>query len=161
MQTGGQGGDSGGGAAHAGATYQGLRSRRTTTVMGEINVTPLVDVVLVLLLVFMVTAPLMSRGIDVKLPVANQPQIAEVDRVTVSIDAEGRVYVADKAVNMLLLEDRVREFVEGQGIKIFYLRADERLRYGKVIEVVDKLKRAGVEQIGFVYTLPPPEKAPS
>jgi biopolymer transport protein ExbD len=157
MQAGGQG-DGGGGAAHAGATYQGLRSRRTTAVMGEINVTPLVDVVLVLLLVFMVTAPLMSRGIDVKLPVANQPQVPDQDRATVSIEADGRIYVGAKVVNIVLLEDRVRELVEGQGIKIFYLRADESLRYGKVIEVVDKMKRAGVQQIGFAYRLPTPEK---
>lgn len=161
MQASGQGGESDHGASHAGATYRGMRSRRSTAVMGEINVTPLVDVVLVLLLVFMVTAPLMSRGIDVKLPVAKQPQIPEQDRVTVSIDAEGRVFVGDKPVNMLLLEDKVREIVLGQGTKIFYLRADERLRYGKVIEVVDKMKRAGVEQIGFVYVLPQPEKSPS
>ena len=66
---------SGGSDSGAGSAYRGLRSRRTTTMLGEINVTPLVDVVLVLLLVFMVTAPMMSRGIDVSLPVANQPQI--------------------------------------------------------------------------------------
>jgi biopolymer transport protein ExbD len=63
-----------GGGAHAAATYRGLRTQRRITTLGEINVTPLVDVVLVLLLVFMVTAPMMSRGIDVSLPVANQPQ---------------------------------------------------------------------------------------
>ncbi len=65
--------------------------------LGEINVTPLVDVVLVLLLVFMVTAPMMSRGIDVSLPVANQPQIPQEDRITVSIRADGRVFVGRPA----------------------------------------------------------------
>ena len=77
MQAAGGGGS---GAAAAAATYRTLRSRHVSTVMGEINVTPLVDVVLVLLLVFMVTAPMMSRGIDVTLPVANQPQKPEEDR---------------------------------------------------------------------------------
>ncbi len=76
--------------------------------MGEINVTPLVDVVLVLLLVFMVTAPMMSRGIDVSLPVADQPKNAPEDRVTVSVNAEGRVFVADKPVHMALLEETLR-----------------------------------------------------
>jgi biopolymer transport protein TolR len=141
-------------ATRAGSTYQGFRSRRFAPLLGEINVTPLVDVVLVLLLVFMVTAPMMSRGIDVSLPVANQPQIAPEDRLTVSINADGRVYVGDRPVNMLLLEDELRGMMVGRTARVVYLRADEGLRYGRVIEVVDKIKKAGVEQIGFVYVLP-------
>jgi biopolymer transport protein ExbD len=141
-------------ATRAGSVYQGFRSRRGAPMLGEINVTPLVDVVLVLLLVFMVTAPMMSRGIDVSLPVANQPQIPTEDRLTVSIKADGKVYVADQPVNLVLLEDRLRGAILGKPVKVVYLRADEGLRYGKVIEVVDKIKRAGVEQIGFVYVLP-------
>ncbi len=151
MQTGGAG-ESGGGSAAS--TYRGLRTRTSTTTLGEINVTPLVDVVLVLLLVFMVTAPMMSRGIDVSLPVANQPQVQPEDRVQVSIDAEERIYVQDKPVNALLLEDRIRGMMQSHEQKVVYLRADERLRYGRVIAVVDILKKAGVEQIGFVYVLP-------
>ena len=146
------GGEGGGGSATA--TYRGLRARRASVALGEINVTPLVDVVLVLLLVFMVTAPMMSRGIDVSLPVANQPQNDPEERITVSINAEERVYVADKPVAMVLLEDTLRGIMQGRASKVVYLRADERLRYGKVIEVVDKMKKAGVEQIGFVYALP-------
>jgi biopolymer transport protein TolR len=141
-------------ATRAGSVYQGFRSRRSAPMLGEINVTPLVDVVLVLLLVFMVTAPMMSRGIDVSLPVANQPQIPPEDRLTVSIRADGKVYVGDRIVNLILLEDELRGRMTGRPSKVVYLRADEGLRYGKVIEVVDTIKRAGVEQIGFVYTLP-------
>src|SRR5512140_196143 len=96
------------GGSNAGSVYRGLRSRRGGAMLGEINVTPLVDVVLVLLLVFMVTAPLMSRGIDVSLPVAKQPQIAQEDRITVSVRADGKVFVADQIVNIVLLEDRLR-----------------------------------------------------
>jgi biopolymer transport protein ExbD len=153
---------SGGGdaAGAAGAVYRGLRSRRGASAMGEINVTPLVDVVLVLLLVFMVTAPMMSRGIDVHLPVANVKQNDPEDRITVSVNADGRVYVGDGVVNIVLLEDRVRAIMSGRTSKVVYLRADERLRYGKVIEVVDKLKSAGVEQIGFVYQLPKEKAGP-
>src|SRR5512147_2658222 len=109
-----QAGGSGGGESGAGYVYRGLRSRRGPSMLGEINVTPLVDVVLVLLLVFMVTAPMMSRGIDVSLPVANQPQIRPEDRITVSVNAEGRVYVADRPVNIALLEDRLRELTGGR-----------------------------------------------
>src|SRR6185503_8236905 len=128
----GAGGGNGGGESHAAATYRTMRSRHAGAVMGDINVTPLVDVVLVLLLVFMVTAPMMSRGIDVSLPVANQPQVDPEDRLSVSIDGEDRVYVNDKPVNMLLLEDRVRGLMTGRAQKVVYLRADERLRYGRV-----------------------------
>jgi biopolymer transport protein TolR len=153
MQAGG--GSETGGATHAAATYHGLRRRRGGAAMGEINVTPLVDVVLVLLLVFMVTAPMMSRGIDVTLPVANQPTITPQDRVTITINARDQIFVGDKAVNLLLLEDTLRAMVEDRGVKVVTLRADQSLRYARVIAVVDKVKRAGVELIGFAYELPP------
>jgi len=142
------------GGTHAAATYRGLRSRRTASALCDINVTPLVDVVLVLLLVFMVTAPMMSRGIDVSLPVANQPQTEPEERITVSINAQERIFVGDRPINLQLLEDTVRGMMEGRTHKVVYLRADEGLRYGRVIAVVDKLKSAGVDQIGFVYALP-------
>lgn len=143
---------------HAAATYRGLRSRRTVSALSDINVTPLVDVVLVLLLVFMVTAPMMSRGIDVSLPVANQPYTEPEDRITISINAQERVFVGDRPINLQLLEDTVRGMMEGRTHKVVYLRADESIRYGRVIAVVDKLKNAGVEQVGFAYS-PPEEKA--
>jgi biopolymer transport protein TolR len=142
------------GESSAGSFYRGLRSRRGGALMGEINVTPMVDVVLVLLLVFMVTAPMMSRGIDVQLPVANQPRIPPQDRLTVSVNAEGRVYVADRPVNIALLEDRLRAMTSGSSDPVVYLRADESLRYSVVIRVVDLIKRAGINRIGFVYVLP-------
>jgi biopolymer transport protein ExbD len=145
---------SGGGETSAGSVYRGLRSRRSSSMLGEINVTPLVDVVLVLLLVFMVTAPMMSRGIDVSLPVANQPQVPQEDRITVSVNANNRIYVGDQPVNIVLLEDKVRALVGGRADAVVYLRADEGLRYGNVIKVVDVIKRAGVDRIGFVYVLP-------
>ncbi len=144
----------GGGESGSGFVYRGLRSRRGSSMLGEINVTPLVDVVLVLLLIFMVTAPMMSRGIDVSLPVANQPQVPQEDRITVSIRADGRVFVGDQPVNIALLEDRLRGLTSGSPDSVVYLRADEGLRYGTVIEVVDVIKRAGIDRIGFVYALP-------
>ena len=148
------GGGNGGGASHAAATYRTMRSRHAGAVLGDINVTPLVDVVLVLLLVFMVTAPMMSRGIDVSLPVADQPNVSQEDRITVSVNARGAVFIGDQPVALPLLEDQLRGRVQGLATKVVYLRADQSLRYSKVIEVVDLMKRAGVEQIGFVYELP-------
>ncbi len=142
------------GESSAGSFYRGLRSRRGGALMGDINVTPMVDVVLVLLLVFMVTAPMMSRGIDVQLPVANQPQIPPQDRITVSLNAEGRIYIGDRPVNVTLLEDRLRALTSGSPDPVVYLRADESLRYSEVIKVVDLIKRAGIDRSGFVYVLP-------
>jgi biopolymer transport protein TolR len=153
MQAGTSQGD-GTGAGRAGAAYRLLRTRRTASALGEINVTPLVDVVLVLLLVFMVTAPMMSRGIDVSLPVATVSEQDPEDRITLSVNAEGRLYLGDRPINRALLEETLRGMMAGRSSKVIYLRADERLRYGSVIEVVDLVKRAGVEQVGFVYVLP-------
>jgi len=150
-------GGRGDGGSHAAATYRGSRGRSLPSALGEINVVPLVDIVLVLLLVFMVTAPMMSRGIDVSLPAANVANRSEEDRLTVSINAQERIYIGDQPINIVLLEDRLRSLMEGRASKVVYLRADERLRYGKVIEVVDKMKSAGVEVIGFAYA-PPAEK---
>jgi biopolymer transport protein ExbD len=147
-------GGGGGEQGRSGIVYRGLRSRGGPPMMGEINVTPLVDVVLVLLLVFMVTAPMMSRGIDVSLPIANQPQIPPDNRLTVSVNAQGTIFIGDKPVNIVLLEDEMRGRLAGRTETVVYLAADQALRYGKVIEVVDRLKRAGVERIGFAYDLP-------
>jgi biopolymer transport protein TolR len=141
-------------ARQAGSIYQGFRGRRGGAMLGEINVTPLVDVVLVLLLVFMITAPMMSRGVDVSLPVADQPQIPQEDRLTVSVDAKGTIFIGNAPVNLALLEDEIRGRMSGRSVQVVYLRADEALRYGKVIEVMDKIKKAGVERIGFAYVLP-------
>ncbi|PYQ17862.1 MAG: protein TolR [Acidobacteria bacterium] len=96
----------------------------------------------------------MSRGIDVSLPVANQPETEPEERITVSISAQERIFVGDRPINLQLLEDTVRGMMEGRTHKVVYLRADEGLRYGRVITVVDRLKSAGVDQIGFVYVLP-------
>jgi biopolymer transport protein ExbD len=157
MQSGGGNGGGGGGSVGG---YRLLRSRGGPTALGEINVTPLVDVVLVLLLVFMITAPMMSRGVDVSLPVANITDTDPEDRITVSINVDERVYLIDKPIVLSLLVEALRGMMEGRRNKVVYLRADERLRYGKVIQVVDHIKQAGVEQIGFVYVLPQEKATP-
>ena len=144
--------DSGGSRAASG--YLSFRRKRARKSLGEINVTPLVDVVLVLLLVFMVTAPMMSQGIDITLPTANQVDDQPEDRLTVTLNAEGRAFIGQQPLALPLLEDRVRAIMAGRPSQVVYLRADESVRYGKVIEVVDLLKRCGVERIGFAYEKP-------
>jgi biopolymer transport protein TolR len=144
--------DEGGRTAASG--YLAFRRRRGRKSIGEINVTPLVDVVLVLLLVFMVTAPMMSQGIDVTLPTANQVDDQPEDRLTVTLNAEGRAFLGQQPLALPLLEDKIREIMAGRPTQVVYLRADEAVRYGKVIEVVDLLRRCGVERIGFAYDTP-------
>jgi biopolymer transport protein TolR len=159
MQTGGgNGGGNGGGASLGG--YTPLRSRQSASALGEINVTPLVDVVLVLLLVFMITAPMMNRGIDVTLPTANIPKIKPEDRINVTIDANGRIYLGEKQVVLPLLLDQLQSMMQSRENKVVSLQADASLRYGKVIEVVDSMKQAGVEQVGLAYVLPKDKSTP-
>src|SRR5258707_15889091 len=114
-------GDSGGGAGGAGTSYRTLRSRRTTNAMGEINVTPLVDVVLVLLLVFMITAPMMSKGIDVSLPVANLPKKDQEERVKVTLTADERLHLNGSPILLSMLSDQLHGMMEGRENKVVYL----------------------------------------
>ena len=145
---------SNGSPARGGSTYAALRRKRAHRALGEINVTPLVDVVLVLLLVFMVTAPMMSQGIDVNLPTANQVENPKEDRFTISLTAEGRAFVGQTPYALPLLEDKIREQMARNPSQVVYLRADENARHGKVVEVLALLQRCGVERIGFAYEVP-------
>ena len=122
--------------------------------MSDINVTPFVDVVLVLLIIFMITAPMLLRALDVSLPAAGIRQDNASERLIVTIDNQGQTYIDDKAVNIALLEQRVKDMVELRGLRVAYLRADEELRYKQIISVMDLMKRAGVDTIGLVYIYP-------
>ena len=135
--------------------YSVLRSRGGSPgSLSEINVTPFVDVVLVLLIIFMITAPMLIRAIDVRLPAAGLRQDQASERIMIALDREGRTYLNDKAVNIALLEQRLREEVEMRGVRVAYLRADRELRYKQIIAVIDIAKRAGVDNIGMVYVYP-------
>lgn len=148
------GGDGQGGRGTSLNTYFAARGHRTSQAMSEINVTPFVDVVLVLLIIFMITAPMLLRAMDVNLPAAGLRQDQATERLIVTIDAEGRTFIDDRAVNVELLEQRIREAVELQGVRVAYLRADEELRYRQIIAIMDLMKRAGMDTIGLVYVYP-------
>ncbi len=135
--------------------YLGSRAQRDSTrPMSDINVTPFVDVVLVLLIIFMITAPMLLRALDVSLPAAGIRQDNVSERLIVTMDRQGQTYIDDKAVNIALLEQRVKDMVELRGLRVAYLRADEELRYKQIISVMDLMKRAGVDTIGLVYIYP-------
>ena len=126
--------------------------------LAEINVTPLVDVMLVLLIIFMVTAPMMTRGIDIDLPQAQSGSDATENRITVSIDGERRVYLNRSLVNVHLLQDRMAPLVASGDVFVF-LRADASVPYGYVMEVVDQVKKAGIAKVGLVTQALPEEPA--
>jgi biopolymer transport protein TolR len=134
------------------------RGHRVATSLAEINVVPLVDVMLVLLIIFMVTAPMIQRGIDVNLPVSTRSNQIASERVFVSVPAAYRqsriVYLDAEPIHVEVLQERVKQRMEKRADKEVYLRGDAGLLYQDLVNVFDLLKGAGVEKIGLVNKLP-------
>ena len=118
--------------------------------MADINVTPLVDVVLVLLLIFMVTAPMMQRGVDVQLPKAESAVGQEDQRIIVTIDRGNRVYLNETSMPLGDLEQHLTSVASAFRDPFVYLRADQAVPYGKVMAVMDRIKKAGIGRVGLV-----------
>jgi len=124
--------------------------RRVGTALAEINIVPLVDVVLVLLLIFMLTAPMMYRGIDVNLPKAAAKPTAVEERMVLTVTKERTLYLNDKRVPPGGLDAQLRSAFQNRTDKTLYLKADAGLAYGAVIETMDLVRRAGIERLGMV-----------
>lgn len=127
--------------------------------LAEINVVPLVDVVLVLLIIFMITAPLMLRGIDIDLPKSSVNTIKPEDRVVVTVARDRAVYLDKERVARVMLDDRLIKLARDKPDVTLYLRADRDVPYGAVVEVMDAVKRAGIDKLGMV-TQPVASDAP-
>jgi biopolymer transport protein TolR len=125
-------------------------SRRIGSSLAEINIIPLVDVVLVLLLIFMLTAPMMYRGIDVNLPRAAAKPTAVEERMVLTVTKDRALYLNDKRIPPGGLEGALRESFRSRNDKTLYLKADAGLAYGAVIETMDMVRRAGIERLGMV-----------
>ncbi len=134
-------------------------SRRLGGSLAEINVTPLVDVILVLLIIFMVTAPMMQRGIDVALPQARSATGAEEDRLVVTVDRTNRVWLNETPVALHMLEERLEAASRSMADPFVYLRADRAVPYGDVMAVMDRIKQAGIDRVGLVTEPLPPAAA--
>lgn len=121
--------------------------------LAEINVVPLVDVMLVLLIIFMVAAPMIQRGIDVNLPVAARAQSITGERIEVSVPLAYRqnklVYLGAEPVRAAVLQERVRQKMERAERKEVFLRGDGALNLSEVMAITDMLKAAGVERVGL------------
>lgn len=125
--------------------------------MSEINVTPFVDVMLVLLIIFMVTAPMMVQGIDVSLPETNAGPMPTDDKpLVVSIDAKGQVFIDSHAVEFDFLKQKLGDLLLDKTDKTVYLKADKNVPYGNVVKVMGEIKRAGIVKLGMV-TMPDDE----
>jgi biopolymer transport protein TolR len=133
--------------ADAGAGEGGGRVRST---LAEINVIPLVDVVLVLLLIFMLTAPMMYRGIDVNLPRTSGRPTATEERLVLTLTKERLLYLNDRAIPLATLESRLRELLRDRADKTVFVKADKDLPYGYVVETMDRIRKAGVEKVGMI-----------
>ena len=123
--------------------------------MSEINVTPFVDVMLVLLIIFMVTAPMMSQGVDVDLPeAATDPLSADKEPLVVTIDKTGTVFISELKVEVNFLQEKLRKILEGRKNKEVFFKADKDVAYGIVVQVMAEIKGAGIEKLGMI-TAPP------
>ncbi|MEN6533555.1 MAG: biopolymer transporter ExbD [Bryobacteraceae bacterium] len=122
--------------------------------VSDINVTPMVDVMLCLLIIFMVITPMLSKGVSVEMvktknPIAMQAADKE-DAVLVAVTREGRVYLGTTQMPADQLAPKVKDLLTGRLDKTVYLRSDARTKYEKVVEVVDNLRAAGVDQVGLL-----------
>ncbi|TMB20829.1 MAG: protein TolR [Deltaproteobacteria bacterium] len=126
--------------------------------ISQINVTPLVDVMLVLLIIFMVTAPILQQGVSIDLPkVAAGPLTGEEEQLVVNVAKGGQVYLNDTAMTSEQLKEKLRAIVAARPDRQLYVRADQAVPYGQVMQVMGAVRDAGLVRVGLV-TEPPPDR---
>jgi biopolymer transport protein TolR len=125
-----------------------MKFSRERNVLSEINVTPFVDVMLVLLVIFMVTAPLLQQGIDVNLPKAKGKDLPPEERISLIIKRDGIIYMNDNPVSLTQMRKKL-EAISKLNPNVF-LKADKDVPYGFVVEVMGEIKEAGIEKLGMI-----------
>ncbi len=124
---------------------------KSDQLMSDINVTPFVDVMLVLLIIFMVTAPMMVQGVDVSLPEAtSKPLSSEKEPLIITINNENQIFINDYQVDIGFLRDKLSKVLESRTDREVYFRADKNIPYGTVVRVMSEIKDAGVDKLGMV-----------
>ena len=138
------------------------RARRTRAPMSEINVTPFVDVMLVLLIVFMVAAPLLTVGVPIDLPeTSSQPLKGDDEPLTVTVNADGQIFLQETPVEVTELSARLLAIAEGGYEERVYVRGDRTVDYGAIMNVMGTLSAAGFRRIGMVTEQGGPDASPS
>ena len=134
------------------------RGRRVSTTLAEINVIPLVDVMLVLLIIFMVAAPMLQRGVEVALPQAKRSAEIASERLFIDVPAsfrqDRRVYLLKEPIRLAVLPERIRQQLANRSDKQVFVRSDNRLDVQALIDVLDALKAGGVQNAGIVTEFP-------
>ena len=131
--------------------FGGFSQGDTRAPQSEINMVPLIDVMLVLLIVFMITAPLLTHSVKIDLPqAASQPTVEKPETVTLAVDAEGRMYWNDQPLAADALPGRLAEAAAKSPQPELHLRADQNTRYQKLAEVMSQARTAGIEKMGFI-----------
>ena len=147
------------GGAHSGAF--GKRRHRRNPVMSEINVTPMVDVMLVLLVVFMVTAPLLTVGVPVDLPKTQATQMVGQDEpLVITMNAEGKLFIQETAVDLDSLVPRLQAITANKSETRIFIRGDRAIAYGRVMEVMGTVNQAGFNRVALITELPTSSGAP-
>jgi biopolymer transport protein TolR len=119
--------------------------------MSDINVTPFVDVMLVLLIIFMVTAPMMMQGVDVSLPqTTSEPLVAKKENLIITINTKNQIFINDYQIGLDNLQDKLKNILEGRETREVYLRADQEIPYGFVVRVMAEIKAACFDKLGMV-----------
>lgn len=119
--------------------------------MSEINVTPFVDVMLVLLIIFMVTAPMMTQGVDIDLPeTSSEPLESKNEQLIVAVDKNQKVFIGEYEVDIEIFKEKLENILSGRQNREVYLKADKDVAYGVVAQVMSEIKNAGVEKLGIV-----------
>jgi biopolymer transport protein ExbD len=136
-----------------------IKQPKNVGAIADINVTPMVDVMLVMLIIFMVITPMLSKGVSVDLvktanPIA-LPAADKEDAVVVAVTRDGRTYLGSKQVNAADLPGKVKDLISSKLDKTCYVKSDSRARYEKIVEVVDNLRAAGVDNVGLLTDLDP------
>jgi biopolymer transport protein TolR len=136
-----------------------LRPNSRHGLIAEINVTNLVDVALTILTIFIITAPMMTPGIDVNLPRSDASLPRDEEGITVSVRSNNDIFVDQVRVTIDSFEEKISDIMKGKPPgTIAYLRADKEVSYGFVVEVVGRLRKAGVKELGLVAEIPQEEK---
>lgn len=141
----------GGGGRSSGGGRGGRRRRRSTSVMSEINVTPFVDVILVLLIIFMVSAPLLTAGVPLDLPQSQAKALtADKDPISVSINAEGKIFLQETEIPLDEIVPKLKAIAANGNEERIFVRGDKTSNYGAIMRVMGAISSAGYRNIGLV-----------